>query len=116
MNTPAIAQRQSAVERRHGKSIRWLRVQISLAGILVIGGCATQPAQAPLAQQLPPINLAPPQKVDISAVKSLLQPCHIELARKYTTAEATRVANARLDALLKCNAEKAAALDKLEHQ
>ena len=78
--------------------------------LLLLAGCATQPV--PLASPAP---IAPP-KIDVSAVKPLLQPCHIEAARKHTSAEATRVANARLDALIKCNAEKAAALDKLEHQ
>jgi hypothetical protein len=59
----------------------------------------------------------PAPVIDIAAAKALLQqPCPIESANKYTTEETTRVANARREALIRCNRDKAAALDKLERR
>ena len=69
--------------------IRWLP-------LLLISGCAAQP------------------KHDYSALIPLLQPCPIAEPRRYTAQEVTRVANARRAALIQCNKDKAAALDKLE--
>ncbi len=52
-----------------------------------------------------------PPKPDVSA---LLKPCPIAEPRRYTAQEVTRVGNARKDALIACNRDKAEALHKLE--
>lgn len=66
--------------------IRWLL-------LLLIAGCAAQP------------------RPDVSA---LLKPCPIAEPVKYTTQETIRIANLRKAALISCNRDKAAALEKLE--
>ena len=91
---------------------------IRAAALLLLAGCATHAPTKPqpLVPTLAPAPSPVPVQIDVAAIKKLLQPCPIEPVKKYTADEPTRLANARLDALIQCNKDKAAALDKLEHQ
>ena len=73
---------------------------------LLLAGCASHPAHI-----VPAIQA---QTFDAAAIRALLQPCPIAEPKRYTAADTVRVANARRDALIKCNKDKAAALSELE--
>jgi len=72
--------------------------------LLILAGCISQPAQQ---QSVSPL-------FDRASILALLQPCPIEQPKRYTAAEATRVANARRDALIACNKDKEALRAKLQ--
>ena len=67
-----------------------------LAVVALLSACAAQPNRAP--------------RVDAN----LLQPCPIAEPKRYTNAETIRVANARKDALVQCNRDKASIREALK--
>jgi len=77
-------------------------MRIAIAALL-LAGCAAMPAPAPL-PKAPQIVCLPCLVQDVS---QWLKPCPIEAPKRYTIEEATRVANARRESLLRCNADKA---------
>jgi len=75
-------------------------MKIAVAALL-LAGCATAPAPLPKAPQLICVPCLVPD------VSQWLKPCPIVEPVRYSAAEATRVANARRESLLRCNADKA---------
>jgi len=69
----------------------------------LVSGCAAQP-QHMIAPQ--------PQAQYVEA--ALLEPCQIAEPKRYTISETIRVANARKDALVQCNRDKASIREALK--
>ena len=67
-----------------------------LAAITIVSGC--------MAQQ--------PRQPHVDA--ALLQPCPIAEPKRYTNSETIRIANARKDALVQCNKDKASIREALK--
>lgn len=82
---------------------------IRFAPFALLAGCATH---APL----PPQSIRVEIPASVPDVSRWLRPCPIEQPKVYSAAEATRVANARGAALVRCNADKVEIAKRLQEK
>ena len=69
---------------------------IRVLPLILLAGCAAQSQ-----------HMIAPQSQELQVDAALLQPCPIAEPKRYTASETIRVANARKDALVQCNKDKA---------